>query len=110
MPDSSVTTPILQTAGNGHDWITFEAYDTPEWHMAVQWLKHEGFMESGLPVVGRDEWILPSFVRGEIVIAAGFDTWSGNYLLAQCKLADDVILTLAELVSAVDRREPGWVG
>jgi len=41
--------------------------------------------------------------------AAGFDT-SGHYLLAECRLADDVILTLAELVSAADRCEPGWAG
>lgn len=98
--------PLLMTAANGHNWITFEAYDTPQWHKAIEWLKREGFAESGAPVLGLDEGILPSYVKQDVAIAAGFDNWSGNYLLAECSKGDQVILSVANYVSANDRRSP----
>jgi hypothetical protein len=63
-----------------------------------------GFAESGGPVSGLDEGILPSFVRRSVTIAAGFDNWSGNYLLGECDESDQIILGLANHVYAVDRR------
>lgn len=99
-----MTEPLLLTAANGHNWITFEDYETPQWHQAVEWLLCEGFTESGAPVIGFDEGILPSYVKQGVTIAAGFDNWSGNYLLAQCDKGDQVILKVANIVSANDRR------
>ena len=96
--------PLLLTAANGHNWITFEDYDTPQWHLAIAWLKREGFNESGAPVIGLDEGILPSYVKEGVAIGAGFDNWSGNYLLAECDKGDQVILKVASHVSANDRR------
>lgn len=96
--------PLLITAANGHNFLTFEDYDTPQWRLAIEWFKREGFSEAGGPVVGLDEGILPSFVRQEVVIAAGFDNWSGNYLLAECEMGDQVIASVANHVSANDRR------
>jgi hypothetical protein len=99
-----MVTPLLTLAANGHNFLTFEAYETFEWLSAVQWLKKNQFSEAGQPVFGADEAILPSFVRGSISIAAGFDNWSGNYLLAQCDEGDQIILEVAARVSAEDRR------
>lgn len=96
--------PLLITAANGHNFLTFEDYDTPQWRLAIKWLKNEGFSESGTPVVGLDEGILPSFVKHELVISAGFDNWSGNYLLAECEMGDHVIASVAHHVSANDHR------
>lgn len=102
-----MTTPLLTLAANGHNWLTFEAYDTAQWFSAVEWLKRHRFAEAGKPVFGGDEAILPSFVREGVCIAAGFDNWSGNYLLAQCHEGDQVILQIASRVSAEDRRAQG---
>lgn len=99
-----MTEPLLLIAANGHNWITFEDYDTPQWRLATEWLRREGFTESGAPIIGLDEGILPSYVKQGVVIAAGFDNWSGNYLLAECDKGDQVILKVANHVSANDRR------
>lgn len=96
--------PSLITAANGHNFLTFEDCDPSQWRLAIEWLKREGFSESGAPVVGFDEGILPSLVKHEVVIAAGFDHWSGRYLLAKCALGDQVIASLASHVLATDRR------
>lgn len=96
--------PLLLTAANGHYWITFEVYDTPQWFMAIEWLWREGFIKSGTPVLGLDNGILPSYVKQDVAIAAGFDNWSGNYLLANCDKGDQVILSVADHISANDRR------
>lgn len=96
--------PLLLTAANGYNWITFEAYDTPHWHKAIEWLIREGFTESGAPVRGLEEGIFPSYVKQGVVIATGFDNWSGNYLLAECAKGGQVILNVATYVLANDRR------
>jgi hypothetical protein len=99
-----MTEPLLVTAANGHNWITFEDYETPQWRLAIEWLRREGFTESGAPVIGLDEGILPSYIKQGVAIAAGFDNWSGNHLLAECDIGDQVILKVANYVSANDRR------
>lgn len=99
-----MTEPLLLTAANGHNLITFEAYDTPQWYMATEWLMQQGFTESGSHVLGLDEGVLPSYVKQGMSIAAGFDNWSGNYLLAECDKGDQVLLKVANRVSANDRR------
>ena len=95
---TAMTEPRLSTAANGHWWITFEADDTPQWFMSIEWLGREGFIQSGTPVLGFDEGILPSYVKHGVTIAAGFDNWSGNYLLAECEQGDQVILRVAHHV------------
>ncbi len=99
-----MTAPLLNTAANGHNWLAFEALNTPKWNVALEWLKRDGFVESGSIIRGIDEGILPSFVKQGVTVAAGFDNWSGNYLLAQCQGGDRVILELAKHVAAQDRR------
>ena len=36
---AAMTEPRLSTAANGHWWITFKAYDTPQWFMSIEWLE-----------------------------------------------------------------------
>lgn len=99
-----MTKALLTTAANGHNFLTFEDYETPQWRLAIEWLKGAGFSESGTSIVTLDEGIFPSFVRNSVTIAAGFDNWSGNYLLANCEIGDQIILALANYVSVDDRR------
>lgn len=99
-----MTEPLLLIAANGHNWITFEDYETPQWCLAIEWLRCEGFFESGVPIIRFDEGILSSYIKQGVTIAAGFDNWSGNYLLAECDKGDQVILKVANHVAANDRR------
>jgi hypothetical protein len=99
-----MTKALLTTAANGHNFLTFEDYETHQWRLALEWLKSAGFSESGTPIVTLDEGILPFFVRNSVTIATGFDNWSGNYLLANCEIGDQIILALANYVSVDDRR------
>ena len=50
-----------------------------------------GFEREGEAVLGMDEGILSSFVKGGLTIAAGWDNWSGNYLLSESQAADEVL-------------------
>lgn len=99
-----MTAPTLITAANGHNWLVFDALNTPEWRVARDWLSREGFIESGAAIRGLDEAILPSLVRRGVALAAGFDNWSGYYLLAECNEGDQVLLQLANHVAAKDCR------
>jgi len=99
-----MTNPVLATAANGHNWLTFETYGSPQWKAAYKWLSHQQFKESGRSIIGLDEGILPSFVRGQITIETGFDNWSGHYLLAQCHEGDQLLVELAQHLAASDHR------
>lgn len=84
--------PRLHTTANGHAAIDFEEYDSPEWFQAVFLLESEqDFKRAGEAVTGLDEGILPSFVKGDISIEAGWNNWSGNYLLSESNHGDEVI-------------------
>lgn len=98
--------PLLTHAANGRNWLTFEVSDAAKWRMAREWLTRAGFVETGDAVLGLDEGILPSLVRGDVTVAAGFDHWSGSYLLAQCDKGDQVVADLAAHVAAKDCRRP----
>lgn len=91
--------PRLHTAANGHAAIDFEDYDSPKWFEAVFLLESEqDFKRAGETVIGMDEGILPSFVKGEISIEAGWDNWSGNYLLSKSHDGDEVIKWLFQKI------------
>lgn len=101
--------PLLLKAANGRNFLAFEAFDTPQWFAAVEWLTTQGFARRALlmesqPIIGCDEGIMPSFVRGGVTLAAGWDNWSGRYLLAECALGDGLLLELARRVAAQLRR------
>ncbi|KPH91300.1 hypothetical protein AMS58_21080 [Pseudoalteromonas porphyrae] len=87
----------IHKAANGHASIDFDEYDSPAWFKIVSILEDEmGFIREGDAAMGMDEGIMPSFVKNDITISAGWDNWSGNYLLSESKEADEV---LAKLIS-----------
>ena len=99
-----MTEPLLTVAANGHLFLTFEEFETPQWQEALAWLANQAFQQTGDTVKGLDEALLPSFVRDTVSIAAGYDNWAGSYLLAECLQGDAVLVDLARHVGAQDRR------
>ncbi len=92
----------IHIAANGHASIDFDEYDSPAWFKAVSILEEEmGFMREGEAVAGMDEGIMPSFVKNDISISAGWDNWSGNYLLSESNEADKVLTKLISQLSGV---------
>ncbi|GJJ05240.1 hypothetical protein RugamoR64_57780 [Duganella rhizosphaerae] len=57
-----------------------------------------GFRRQGPAVLGVDEGISPNFVRGEIVLAAGWDNWSGQYLLSNSKDGDEILRQIFSMI------------
>jgi hypothetical protein len=53
-----------------------------------------GFKRVGETFVGLDEKIHHSFQCSQFNLAAGWDIWSGHYLLAQCAAGDQFLKTL----------------
>jgi len=43
-----------------------------------------------------DEGILPSFIKGSLIISAGWDNWSGCYLLSESKERDATLPVIYE--------------
>ncbi|WP_338520047.1 hypothetical protein [Alteromonas gracilis] len=87
--------PKMLVAANDHVVINFEEFDSKLWSDAVKHLEiHLGFSRCGERVAGLDEGILPSFVNGKVSIEAGWDNWSGNYLLSTCGAGDKVLSNL----------------
>ena len=84
--------PLLNTAANEHQVVSFEDQDSVAWLAATNHLEQElGFQRSGQPVIGAGERIHQSFSRGHVEILSGWDTWSGDYLLATCPAGDDAL-------------------
>jgi len=85
----------LHMVANGHTAIDFNEYDSLEWFRAVAFLEEElGFSSAGKVVMGPGESILPSFVKDDISIRAGYDNWSGNYLLSESAKGDELLKSL----------------
>ena len=85
-------TPELLLAANGYVVINFEEYDSKLWVEATKYLETKlNFSRAGNKVAGLDEGIFPSFVNGDVCIEAGWDNWSGNYLLSTCSGGDQVL-------------------
>jgi hypothetical protein len=94
---------VLYTAANGH--LTLDFDDAPEtlWEAVEAHLLSEGFVREGTEVLGPDQSIYPHFVRGSLTLAAGWDIWSGKYLLAQSDDGDNFLRELIALPYSHDR-------
>ena len=92
--------PSLSIAANGHVTLDFGEYDSVAYHQVCAKLENElGFSRQGDTVSGLDEGISPSFLRAELEISAGWNDWSGTYLLANSDAGDAILRRLyAELV------------
>ena len=91
--------PSLSIAANGHVTLDFGDYDSVPYQQVCAKLENElGFCRHGDTVAGLDEGISPSFLRSELEISAGWDNWSGSYLLANSDAGDAILRRLyAEL-------------
>jgi hypothetical protein len=91
--------PEMHTASNGFLSLDFGDYDSPlamsiSHLLEIDW----GFRRQGPAVLGVDEGISPNFVRGEIVLAAGWDNWSGQYLLSTSKDEDEILRQIFNMI------------
>lgn len=85
----------LHTAANGHLFLEFGDYDSKLWEEISRHLEAElGFNRVGDAVVGCDEGIRQSFERNGLLISAGWDNWSGDYLLSESSLGDELLQSL----------------
>lgn len=79
----------LHTAANGH--LTLNLNEMPDafWHsLADRLVNHHGFQRVGSPDFGLDERIHPDFQCADFILAAGWDIWSGHYLLSDSMAGD----------------------
>ncbi|MDD4963723.1 MAG: hypothetical protein PHI11_07390 [Gallionella sp.] len=97
MLDMSERTANLTTAANGHLQLCFERASP----LFALWLRLKlqfvhGFRREGHRVRGLNEVIVPNFVRGNIRLLAGWDNWSGYYLLSESVSGDDFLSVYAK--------------
>ena len=91
--------PELHTASNGFLSLDFGDYDSPLAMSISHFLETDwGFSRQGPAVLGVDEGTSPNFVRGEIVLAAGWDNWSGQYLLSNSKDGDEILRQIFSMI------------
>lgn len=75
--------------------LDFSDYDSLPYQQACAKLENElGFVRRGRTVAGIDEGISPSFLRADLEISAGWDNWSGSYLLANSDAGDAILRRL----------------
>jgi hypothetical protein len=91
--------PTISIAASGHVSLDFGNDDSVLYQQACAKLETElGFIRCGETVAGLDEGVSPSFFRAELEISAGWDNWSGSYLLANSDAGDAILRHLhAEL-------------
>lgn len=90
-------TANLTTATNGHLQLCFERASP----LFGLWLRLKlqfvhGFRREGRRMSGLDEVIVPDFVRGNTRLRAGWDNWSGYYLLSESAAGDDFLSVYAK--------------
>ncbi len=88
---------VLFKSANGH--FSMECGDAPDsyWQTIVETLEQqECFTRSGNAVLGAGEMIHQDFVSKNFSLSAGWDNWSGHYLLANCSAGDTFLQQLYE--------------
>lgn len=87
----------LSTAANGHCMLCVDQADSSAWHRLQYILEEElGFAREGRIVEGLDDGLLPDFVNDAMRLRAGWDIWSGAYLLASCPVGDALLADLGQ--------------
>lgn len=85
----------LHTAANGHLSLEFGDYGSALWQAVSRYLEVDlGFRRVGETVAGIDEGIRQSFEFDGMSISAGWDNWSGDYLLANSQTGDELLRTI----------------
>lgn len=98
--------PTLLKAANGHLMLCLGGLPESYWEALMHRLVSlHGFAREGRQIVGPGEGIYPDFRRSDCHIEAGYDTWSGNYLLSSSVVADDFLRRLLHELDADARRQ-----
>jgi hypothetical protein len=85
----------LHTAANGHLTLNLNNTPTESWlALSARLVNEFGFRRSGNAVTSVDERIHQSFERPELKLAAGWDNWSGHYLLSESAPGDEFLRSL----------------
>lgn len=87
----------LLVAANGHVHLCFEKTSP----LFALWLKFKlqfirGFRRESRRAASQDAIIVPDFVRGNVRLRAGWDIWSGLYLLSESAAGDDFLRAFAK--------------
>ena len=87
--------PTLNVAANGH--MMLDLNDSPDsyWQSLSEHLVTGcGFHRVGEAVIGAGEQIHQSFYQQTFTLAAGWDNWSGHYLLSESVEGDEFLKKL----------------
>jgi len=96
-----MTKPSLHRAASGH--LTLDFNDLPESYwlgVSLRLESHHGFTRVGPAVPGAHEQIHQGFARPDFALAAGWDNWSGHYLLSDSAEGDDFLQMLYDELNA----------
>jgi hypothetical protein len=89
-------TVSVHRAANGHLVLELgDASDAVWADLAARLVNEYEFTRVGSPVLGAGEQIHQSFQSPEFTLAAGWDNWSGHYLLSESVQGDAFIEELA---------------
>ncbi|WP_397459080.1 hypothetical protein AB3464_04690 [Pseudomonas asplenii] len=84
--------PTLHKAANGHLSLDFNEWPDTCWlSLEEELITRRGFKRVGSSVIGIDEEIHPGFHCAEFSLSAGWNHWSGRYLLSE-SVAGDIFL------------------
>lgn len=91
----------LDGAANGHLALNFNDAPKDEWTALVERLETEfGFSRVGKAVLAADSTIYQGFASPDFTLAAGYDCWSGNYLLSDSASGDEFLERLHDQLKA----------
>ena len=92
--------PSLHRAASGYLTLNFnDGLDA--WLGVVRRLENVlGFVREGSTHQGFDEAIFPNFVSANCILEAGYDNWSGNYLLSQSAEGDKLLQEIFNVIHA----------
>jgi len=86
----------VHRAANGHLVMELgDASDSVWADLTARLVNEYKLTPVGIPVLGAEEKIHQSFQSPEFTLAAGWDNWSGHYLLAESAQGDAFIEKLA---------------
>lgn len=91
----------LHLAANGHQMLEFGDLPAADWlAIVLRLVDGHGCTLVGAPVGGFDSQIFPSVQGAGFLLAAGWDIWSGHYLLSESAAGDDFLSRFAAELGA----------
>jgi hypothetical protein len=96
----------VETAANGHLILNWPSAGHSFYTLLCWWLwLRYGLRRSGHRVISPDAVILPDFVTAGLRLSAGWDIWSGCYLLSEDENSDMFLKRLGRADSVRRNRQ-----